>query len=173
MKNMCESYPEANVFNVTYFKDSQCRSSFPSTFIPFGPALTTGILGKCSVQLAEGSSYVGLMTVQLPNALQTTVYNSLNCSGPSLMTYESKLDGTCNRITMRIQSVDVERFYLVTRVSTANNTNPANSTRVSLVGQVDLNAVASDQNARIAGASVGVLCGFTLLLILVSMFLDL
>ena len=36
-------------------------------------------------------------------------------------------------------------------------------------GQVNLNKNATDLNAQIAGASIGVLCGFTALLVLISM----
>jgi len=42
--------------------------------------------------------------------------------------------------------------------------------REDYVGQVNLNQPANDLNAQIVGASVGVLCGFTAILIVISMF---
>ena len=53
--------------------------------------------------------------------------------------------------------------------SCMQGSTPAPVTVKLLVGNVNLNQAASDLNAQIVGASVGVLCGFTALLVLISM----
>jgi hypothetical protein len=60
-----------------------------------------------------------------------------------------------------------------TYAPTTKTASPTTSTNQTLfVGMVNLNAVASQLNAQIAGSFIGVLCGTTAILVLVGMMLE-
>jgi hypothetical protein len=167
-KRGCLKYPQSSVFEVTYFSDSACSLN-PTHLFPFDKAITTGVIGSCALQIGQnGQSIYSLKTIRANSSqqLDTFVFGSLNCTGEPIpqSSYSSYVNGSCNVLSISERIL----YYKVRLYST-----PPPDPNVRLVlGQVDLNAAASDQNARIAGSSIGALCGFTVLLVIVSLVLD-
>ena len=156
MQSQCKQENDQSVFVIDYFTEETC-SGLPVNYLPEGGFLASGVLDTC-IESKVGSQ--SMFTTYNPDGYLTTlVYDRQNCQGQPTSSFNSQLSDTCNSATIPAANSSTP-FYLARMLET-----PA----IQYIGQINLNQDASDMNAQIAGASIGVLCGFTALLILVSM----
>ena len=89
--------------------------------------------------------------------LTSIVYSDTNCSSP-LHNFTSQIGGSCN--SLADVPTGFPQYYDVNIIEVP----------VEFYGQVNLNQPASDLNAQIVGSSVGVICGVTALIVIISIF---
>jgi len=153
------------VYEVIYYTDSACTQN-PITYqSQDGVILTTGVLDQCFNTQVGAEEFASYKSTRNGDSISTVFFRgSTNCaesgSGASeVLTIVSSLN-SCNRIS-EVSGSFSHMFYTV---------QMAQHNLQELVGQVDLTQSARELNAQIVGASVGVLCGFTAILVTISMF---
>jgi len=148
-----KTFKVSEVFFVAYFSGVGCTGQAGT--VSGGPLkpFTSGILGLCTLAdpLFYGSS---IITTQLNSTHLLVQYfqNSALCTGTPT-NQDIIPTGVCYQPSAGV-------FLQVTTYATAP---------VILTGLVDLNADAYNLNKQIVGSSVGVMCGITAILVVISM----
>lgn len=146
--------PDNQFFSFVYFQTSDCSGQgLKYTGDEF---LGSAVLNWCLASGPQNSR----KSILKGNVLKTVIYQSTSCDGPVVDSFEGVV-GACNSRFENSNSTTV--YYTVQGMISA-------SSQTLLSGQVNLNADAINLNAQIVGSSVGVICGFTALLIFISMF---
>lgn len=152
----CATVPGYDVFIVEYYPNSSCTGP-ALNYRPSSTFFSSGILGVC-LTYPSGQSYLSSVTKLVDNSLVSNYFDGEGCQGQSKSEITTPLGGTCNRATGSAASSSTP-FFVARLLATKPNI---------LYGNVNLNADATSLNAQIVGASVGVLCGITALLVLLS-----
>jgi hypothetical protein len=147
-----------SAYNVTYYSDSKCTQG-GYMFVNFPGVITSGIVGQCFNNIYEPAHK--LMVAYDGYTYSFGFYDVTGtCQGSPVSTKAYKAF-ECVAAPADSNSLG---YMIVSPWGTAPPAPP-----VQLAGQVDLNSDAYNLNKQVVGASVGVLCGLTALLVTVSM----
>lgn len=153
------------VFN--YYPDQSCSNASPTRYYSFFQTLGGGIIGNFGLlqynEIPGDQPLAYLFYLNSAGTLITEIYNapSVNYTAAQLILSITSLPGVCNP-----PNAYMPNYYTFTIFG------PSPITTLNYIGQVNLNAAANSLNAQIVGSSVGVICGFTFLTIVLSMFLE-
>jgi hypothetical protein len=147
-------------YNVTYYSDDKCTAGGYMLF-SFPNLITSGVLNQC---LYSQASLANKMMVAFDGTTYSFGFYDISgtCQGAPVSTKTYKA-GACVAAPADSGSLG----YMM--VNSWNSVAPRRDLPAQLSGQVDLNSDAYNLNKQVVGASVGVLCGFTALLIMISM----
>lgn len=136
---------------VKYHKNSDC-SDDGVQFLAENGIFTSTEVGLCTVSFQGQGRFVSMRSFVDGDEVKTTYFEDANCQ-QKIETVKSKVN-KCNKATGFASGTEY-KYYTVESYG--------------FYGTINLNEQATKDNRRIAGSSIGVLCGFTVLLILISM----
>jgi hypothetical protein len=161
------SVSKDHAYNVTYYFDSNCTQGGYLYRSSDNLGVVAGVLDECTLSVNQTGPLNGQRMVRLNSTHLRWSYWVMDnlCMSPPSTNMTIPL-GACVRAPMLDSGNSINTPYMmVTNVS--RPTQPPIYPKFYL-GQIDLNMEASELNAQIVGASVGILCGFTAMLVGIS-----